>query len=86
MPVLIISYETKSDSFDYSKLHEFLRDYSLCSQILESTWLVRSAEKTSDIRDQIEALVHPSDSIFVGRLDGRWDTQNIELEFESSAQ
>ena len=66
MDTYLISYDlANSDSEEYEKLFEYIREYGTWAHINKSLWAVKTYKTAVNIRDEIKELVNSNSSIFV---------------------
>jgi hypothetical protein len=66
--ILLVTYDLKGPSTQYSKLYELLKGERGWSHYLASTWLVSTHKSAREFSEEIRQLVLPSDRFMVARL------------------
>lgn len=80
--VHIVAYDLRTPhdtSLNYEKVVGAFKAQGVSKWVQDSVWLVESAKASTDLRDDIQrtAGLDARDRIFVARLDGMWDAQNL---------
>ncbi len=70
MPSYIISYDLCEPGQDYENLINKIKSYATWGKINKSTWVVNSAERSTDIRNKLKPYVDRGDKLFVAKLTG----------------
>jgi hypothetical protein len=66
MDTYLISYDlAESDSEEYEKLFEYIKEYGTWAHITESLWAVKTHKTAVNIRDEIKEIVNDGSSIFI---------------------
>ncbi|MBL7544073.1 MAG: hypothetical protein JNL11_09660 [Bdellovibrionaceae bacterium] len=66
MPAFLITYDlTNKKPDDYQNLIDTIKTYGTWARVTESTWIVLSEEKASDIRDNLKQHMKQDDRLFV---------------------
>lgn len=73
MAVLAINYDLKAPGRNYQPLYDAIKSYNYC-KILDSCWLIDTANSTSSVRDHLKGCVDGNDEIFVVQLRQNWAT------------
>ncbi len=68
----IISYDLNSPGQDYSKLYEKIKSLGKWWHHLDSTWIVKSDKKASEIRDYLADYLDKNDELIVIKLGDSW--------------
>ena len=67
MAVILVTYDLKAPGRNYNPVHDYLKKYTHCKK-LESVWLLDTTKTTTQIRDDLQALVDSNDVLFVIQL------------------
>jgi hypothetical protein len=80
MKIYQISYSLPH-KWNYSMLHERIRDYDNYSQIQESSWIIATDQSATEIRDYLAQALIPYNSLLVTRLQGEaaWRGLSVDV-------
>ena len=82
MASFLISYDLIADK-DYSKLYEAIRNYGSFAHILESVWIIKSTESSTNIRDNLMSYIDSNDKLFIAKLTGESAWVNLSSEISN---
>lgn len=75
MTLYQISYDLHEPGKDYKELFEAIKTLGDYTHILESGWIVDSADKSaSDIRDELKTHIDRNDRLLVAKFGSNWAT------------
>ena len=60
-----VSYDLRQPGRDYSALYRLLRSYPSWCHVMESYWLIQTADSATTVRDAVANVVDQNDRIFV---------------------
>jgi len=66
MAAYVITYDlTNKDSGAYDEMIKAIKNYGTWARVTESTWILVSDDKASDIRNNLKQHMHADDRLFV---------------------
>ena len=76
MNTLLISYDLgmPETSADYQRVIEYIKDLGSWAKPLQSVWLVETATKAAQIRDDIRSITDSNDRVMVIAVSAPWAT------------
>lgn len=77
MAVILVTYDLRKPGQDYSKVHNYLRQFTHCKE-MESVWLLDTTTSCATIRDELQASVDLNDIVFVVQLRREWGSHNYD--------
>lgn len=66
----LITYDLDKPGKDYKSLINMIKKYPAWAHICDSSWCVRTANSSKDIRDTLSPYLDDNDKLFVGKLTG----------------
>lgn len=79
MKLYLISYDLNKPGKNYSELLEELRALG-AKRILLSQWVLRSAHRVSDLRDDLKRLMDTNDRLLIVEISGGWASRNTMVD------
>ena len=76
MAVILVTYDLKAPGRNYNPVHDYLKKYTYCKK-MESVWLLDTTKTTTQIRDDLQALVDSNDVLFVVKITQSWASVNF---------
>lgn len=70
MRTLLVGYDLKSPGQNYAALIAALKSYGTWWHHLDSTWLIRTTESTSAVRNALVVHLDPNDELLVVDVTG----------------
>lgn len=77
MPAYLVGYDLSKPGQKYDELFKELKKYRGWWHHLDSTWIVLTEEKPSEIRDRLGDYIDPGDELAVFGVNGSWATKGI---------
>jgi hypothetical protein len=78
MRTLLVGYDLNKPGQNYADLIDALKSYALWWHHLDSTWLIRTNDTVSDVRDRLGALIDSSDELLVMDVTGTtWASKGL---------
>jgi hypothetical protein len=65
MRVLLVTYDLKKPSQEYSKLYEILKSLPKWWHYLESTWLILTSDSAKQLYDKLCPTLDDNDNVFL---------------------
>ena len=65
MKTYLITYELKTNRYNYQNLFDAIRSYTAWGRINESTWIIKTSQSALEIRNFLNNYLDYNDSIFV---------------------
>lgn len=75
----IISYDLISNK-NYEDLFKAIKNYGTYAHVLESVWIVKSSNNSTQIRDNLMNFLDSDDKLFVAKLTGESAWRNLSKE------
>ncbi|HOQ14071.1 MAG TPA: CRISPR-associated protein Cas2 [Bacillota bacterium] len=66
----IITYDLRKPGRNYNSLYEAIKSYPYWAHITESTWLIKTNDTCSQIKDALLRKMDYNDRLFVAELTG----------------
>lgn len=70
MNTILIGYDLNKAGQDYDKLIKRIKDYGTWWHHLDSTWLIRTEQSTTEVRDVLRPLIDSNDELLVVDVTG----------------
>ena len=70
MKSYLISYDLNTPGKNYKELYEAIKEYGAWWHHIDSTWIVKTDQKASEIRDNLRTHIDSSDELLVVGLTG----------------
>jgi hypothetical protein len=78
MRTLFVGYDLNKPGQNYTDLIDALKSYPAWWHYLDSTWLIRTNDSVSDIRDHLGALIDSGDELLVMEVTGTtWASKGL---------
>lgn len=73
----VIGYDLNDPGQNYDELIDAIKDYGTWWGHLDSTYIVKTSDSASDIRDDLKQYLDSNDEILVAKLSGAWATYGV---------
>jgi hypothetical protein len=78
MRMLLVGYDLNRPGQDYPKLTQALKSYGTWWHHLDSTWLIRTGDTVTAVRDRLGALIDSGDELLVLDVtNSNWATKGL---------
>lgn len=67
-----ICYDLNSPGQDYDELFNAIKAYGTWWHNLDSTWIIKTSDRSSTIRDDLKQHIDSNDKLLVLKLSGGW--------------
>lgn len=74
----MVGYDLNRPHQDYDDLIKAIRTYSRFWHYLDSTWIIKTDDSSSAIRDNLAKHIDGNDELLVAKLSGAWASQGFE--------
>lgn len=78
MPTYVIGYDLNDPGQDYDNLFDAIKDYGTWWHHLDSTWIIKTTDSASEIRDNLKQYKDSNDELLVAKLSGAWASAGID--------
>ena len=73
----VIGYDLKKPGQDYDDLFDAIKDYPNWWHHLDSTWIIKTNDSVSDVRDDLKQHIDSDDDLLVMKLTGTWASSGL---------
>ena len=77
MDLHVIGYDLNKPGQDYEDLYDAIKSYTNWWHHLDSTWIVKTNDSVSDVRDDLKQHVDSGDDLLVMKLSGVWASKGL---------
>lgn len=78
----VVGYDLHEPEQNYDDLINAIESYPAWWGYLDSTYIVKTDDSVSDIRDNLHSYIDSNDKLLVAKLSGSWATSNMSDESE----